>query len=174
MVPRNQGVKKGHFWPDFWSYQQVLEPIFHQPRNFGTVFDNIHMYNTPQHHLKSLISLTCLTRLTNLICLTCLTRLTKPTPPNKALPPNNNPCIPEYFRIFASGLVAENDGQKRCIAVADSPLGVKREQCEIHWQSRCCKFRKRQPQASHCASPQTYGKAGAPEQSQKTCQTDSY
>jgi hypothetical protein len=63
MVPRNQGVKKGHFWPVFWSYQQVLAPISHRPRNFGTVFDNIHIYNTPQHHLKSLISLKSLLRL---------------------------------------------------------------------------------------------------------------
>ena len=44
MVPRNQGVKKAHFGPVFWSYQQVLEPISHRHRNFGTVFDNIHIY----------------------------------------------------------------------------------------------------------------------------------
>jgi hypothetical protein len=40
MVPRNQGVKKGHFWPDFWSYQQVLGPVFGKWRIFGTFFDS--------------------------------------------------------------------------------------------------------------------------------------
>ena len=39
MVPRNQGIKKGHFWPDFWSYQQVLGAVSEERRIFGTVFD---------------------------------------------------------------------------------------------------------------------------------------
>ncbi len=37
-------------------------------------------------------------------------------------------------------------------------LGVKREQCENHRQSRCCKFHTRQSPDDHCLPPQANGK----------------
>ena len=39
MVPRNQGVRKGHFWPFFWSYQQVSRGVSGLRLFFGTFFD---------------------------------------------------------------------------------------------------------------------------------------
>lgn len=40
MVRRNQGVKKGHFWPIFGGYQQVLGGDSGLGPFFGTIFDN--------------------------------------------------------------------------------------------------------------------------------------
>lgn len=39
------------------------------------------------------------------------------------------------------------------------PSGIKRERCETHRQSRCCKLLETQFRQSHCTAPQPRGKA---------------